>query len=211
MKREKDHIEKAFEEREKFYIEKINLLEKQINDPITEDISSIQAQIKEYDNQIEILNKSLKEIKESNKIEKENFYKITTEVINSKKKLADELQDLEKHKKLFFMGNPSTNINVNNKPDVVVKFNFDDSVNHTLPAENSFMDKSYKIINNSNYNKESPNVNVNREDNSSFISGSNSQRNRSIQPYPKFVGNRSSSGSSRPPHPELKITLSKKN
>lgn len=184
-----------------------------MNDPITQDISSIQTQIKEYDNQIEILKTSLKEINESNKIEKENFYKITTEVINSKKRLNDELQDLEKHKKLFFMGNPATNINVNNKPDVVVKYNFDDSVTNTLANDNSLIDKSFKIINNSNYkiNKENQNIN-NKDENSPYNSGSNTQRNRSIQPYPKIPSNRSSSnGNTKPPHPEIKITLSKKN
>jgi len=67
-KKENDSVERAFEEREKFYTEKINLLEKQLNDPITEDISSIQTQIKEYDYQIDILKNTLKEINESNKI-----------------------------------------------------------------------------------------------------------------------------------------------
>jgi hypothetical protein len=212
LKKEKNLIERAFDEREKFYDEKINLLEKQLNDPITEDISSIQAQIKEYDNQILILNKSLKEIKESNNIEKENFYKITSEVINSKKKLSDELQDLEKYKKLFFIGNPATNINVNNKPEVVLKFNFDESVINSHYGDNSFVDKSYKIINNSNYNnKDSPKQNYYIEDNSSFISRSNTQRNRSVNVQPKLGGYRSSSGNYKPLNPEIKITLTKKN
>lgn len=220
LKKEKAVIDRTFEEREKFYQEKINLLEKQLNDPITEDLSSIQIQIKEYDNQIDIIKKSIKEINECNKIEKENFYKITIEVINSKKKLEEELIDLEKHKKLFLIGNPATNINVNNKPNVVLKYNFDDSVNHSMVNENStLIDKSFKVINNSNYNNFKENYNnlnnnTHKEDNSGITSGSNTLRNRSNLPHPKITSNRSSSSNNenfKAPHPELKITLSKKN
>lgn len=79
------------------------LLENQLNDPLLEDISSLNTQIKEYDNQIEILTNAQKEMKDSNKLEKDNFYKITSQLIDSKKKLLEEMEDLEKHRKIFFI------------------------------------------------------------------------------------------------------------
>lgn len=143
MAKEKDSITKAFEDREKFYLEKINLLEKQLNEPITEDIHSIQTQIKEYDIQIEILNKNLADINQSNLMEKDNCYKITTEIINHKKKLAEELSDLEKYKKIFFLNHAIVN---SNRPDVILKCNFEE----TSANENSFIyDKA--INHNANY------------------------------------------------------------
>lgn len=82
-----------------------------------EDISSLNYQIKEYDNQIEILSNAQKEMNESNKLEKENFYKITAQLIDSKRKLLEEMEDLEKHRKLFFdevKFNKNESINIDN-------------------------------------------------------------------------------------------------
>lgn len=137
---------------------------------------------------------------------------MTTEVINFKKRLTEELQDLEKHKKLFFIGNSSTFINVDNKPDVVVKYNFDESAANTNANDYSVsIDKSFKIINNSNYNIKENSNNITKYENSPYDSGSNNQKNRSIQPYPKVISNRSSSNvNQKPPHPEIKLTLTKK-
>jgi hypothetical protein len=112
---------------------------------------------------------------ESNKLEKENFYRITSQLIDSKKKLLEEMEDLEKYKSLIFKEKYYNNNNEENP------FNYfdNDNYNDNLIDINNYNDNDLIKSNyNYNFNSSLP-LGINNPNNNS---NNNNNKNQNLPP-----------------------------
>lgn len=93
--KENFYVKKHFEEREKIYIEKIKLLENQLQNSSKNDVILLQKQNKENEEQVNVLNKSIQQMNKSHDSEKEKFNSVVTEIMTLKSKLAEDINAVE--------------------------------------------------------------------------------------------------------------------
>jgi hypothetical protein len=88
-------LRKSFEDKEKFYLEKIKFLETQLQNSSKNDIILLQKQNKEYEDQVIVLNKRITMMNKSHDVEKEKFNSVVAEVMVLKNKLAEDINNIE--------------------------------------------------------------------------------------------------------------------
>ena len=95
VEKENFFLKKNFEEKENFYLEKIKILENQLQNSNKNDIILLQKQNKENEEQVASLNKKIALMNKSHDNEKEKFNNIVAEIMTLKTKLAEDINIVE--------------------------------------------------------------------------------------------------------------------
>jgi hypothetical protein len=158
IEKENFFLKKSFEEKENFYLDKLKILENQLQNSNKNDIILLQKQNKEYEEQVASLNKKITLMNKSHDNEKEKFNNMVAEIMALKSKLADDINIVE-HLRNDLMSQQETADKQGNKHDkdkisIVLKYDKNKEKN-SIPMDNeiniSQVNKTVSI-NNSNPN-----------------------------------------------------------
>jgi len=158
IEKENFFLKKSFEEKENFYIDKLKILENQLQNSNKNDIILLQKQNKEYEEQVASLNKKITLMNKSHDNEKEKFNNMVAEIMALKSKLADDINIVE-HLRNDLISQQETaekqgNKNDKDKISIVLKYDKNKEKN-SIPIDNeiniSQVNKTVSI-NNSNPN-----------------------------------------------------------
>ncbi len=121
---------KQFTTKESAYLERINFLESQLANYDKVDLTMLNKQNKEYESQISHLNTSIDSMNNKHNEEKHRYNNFVSEVMQIKKKLIDEVKNLEVIKKEIMT---QTN---NNKQNVEFVIKQNDSLDAIMSMDN---------------------------------------------------------------------------
>lgn len=143
LQKDRISLTQQFSNKEFYYLEKIKSLESQLNNSDKSDITLVTKQNKDYESQIDKLNKIISNMNIKQNEEKQKFNHIVTEVMSLKEKLKEEIRSLENLKKevLFIEEHNSKNVPpTENKTKMILKNSYNSDQDEGFEKELSVKD-----------------------------------------------------------------------